>query len=119
MRVLPKTRWGTWTVAAAVWATGVTAAWFMSPVVPRAEWFDDDVGADLYEVRGAGPTVTTARFVHDRHAHHDPLFDRGSVDGPVRFWGAESGRTRSIYLPLLGFPDERFSHDGAWVLDHV
>src|SRR5947209_7392634 len=99
LRLVPRTKWGTWEAAFAAWMVACAVAWAVMPVRPRAEWRLPEPGVALGFGPGDTDVITLSR--------DDPrrLWARDSgLRGPVRFWGASTGRPTGAALS----PSDRF-----------
>src|SRR4051794_36624212 len=92
MRLLPRTRRGTWLLAVLVWAVGCTALWWAVPPRPRAEWAltPADQCMPVAFVPGRRAVLTYPLVaVGDSHV----------TRGPVRLWDADTGRVSELGSP--------------------
>jgi hypothetical protein len=105
MRVLPKSRSGTWLLAASAWTAAVAVAWTVLPVMPRAEWL---LPADRHLVGfGAdGPSLVTLDV--DRLTLPSRL--------PVRLIDPMTGTEQRTYVSPPGqVTIAKLSPDGRWL----
>ena len=103
MRLLPRTPRGTWTLAALFWAAGSAALWLLVPVRPRAEW----------AVRGQQEWVG---YLPDRRAFVSHTSEVGNrFGGPLRFWGADTGRVVEWFDPGQEILRVVVSPNGKWI----
>ena len=104
MRVLPRTRAGTWAAAAVAWVAACAAAWAVMPVRPLAECRPS---APVFPA-GFGPggeTVVTLERAPD-----------GRWSGPVRVWDVTTGvETAALPLPSGSATHIHMSRDGRWL----
>ena len=103
MRLLPRTRCGTWLLGLAAWLALCALAWWVFPVQPR---LTTTIPGDDYllAVGSGGRTVTLiARSASD------------SGNKPVRIWDAADNSLRTI-IPDRSFIAEcKQSRDGRWI----
>jgi WD40 repeat protein len=87
MRLLPRSRGGTWLLASAAWLAACAVAWPLVPVAPRAEWPLD------------GPALTIG-FVPGGHTLLAGTLQRAddATVAPLRAFDADSGRVTD-WLP--------------------
>jgi WD40 repeat protein len=105
MRILPRSAKGTWLLAAAVWVGLCGIAWWVTPVVPRAEWtVPEPCQLEGFLPDGKELLTSLHRIVWDGGCM--PVVHR---DDPFRVWKASTGRLLGTYQSrdLSPFPERR------------
>jgi hypothetical protein len=85
MRLLPRTRCGTWMLAIAFWLTGCGALWCVLPSRPRAAWATEEPAHVHGFIPGTSVVLTSSTWI-DMGTMGGPLLARDAATGEVREW---------------------------------
>jgi hypothetical protein len=103
MALVPRSRRGTWLLAAAAWAAGSVAIWWLLPERPRAVTPKADAGW-LYGFTADGRSVVGQAFgSFDPDVEYaKPKDEWARLNGPLTIWDAQSGRPTASWAVPAG-----------------